>query len=103
MSSVKYTRKIDSPDAFHIDPVIGVDKVTFSRKLSRKEKVLIAALLLALAVAVAFIVLYVLQVSKSNNEVGSSSTHTTTSTYTTRATSPTSACLPADCVLVASG
>ena len=89
MSTVKYTKKIDSPDAFRIDPVIGVDKITFSRKYSRREKVLIAAFLLALAAAVVFMTLYILQVSKSK---------------VAPSTTTASACLePADFVVIASG
>lgn len=91
MSTVKYTKKIDSPDAFRIDPVMGVDKITLSRKYSRREKVLIAAFLLALAAAVVFMTLYILQVSKSKEEVAPSTT-------------AASACLePADFVVIASG
>lgn len=110
MSTAKYTKKIDSAEAFHIDPISGVDKVSLSRKLSRREKVLFAALLIVLVAAIVFIVLYVLQVSKSKNETepsknkqeaGSPSTPYTATVPTAPTAAP--ACLPADCVFIASG
>ena len=107
MSSVKYMKKIDAGEAFHIDPDSGVENMTFSRKRSRKEKLLFAALFIVLVVAIVFIVLYVLQVSKSKSE--SPTTPATTTRTGTAAISPTksgyasSACNPADCVVIASG
>ena len=85
MSYAKYRKKVDAGEAFHIDQ--GAEKLTFTRKSSRKEKFLFVALLIVLAIAVVFIVLYALQVAK---------------TTPTKA-SLTAACSPAECVLIAAG
>ena len=85
MSYAKYRKKVEAGEAFHIDQ--GAEKVTFTRKSSRKEKFLFVALLIVLAIAVVFIVLYALQVAE---------------TTPTKA-SLTAACSPAECVLIAAG
>ena len=89
MSNANYQKKIEAGEAFHID--LGNEKMTFSRKSSRKEKLLFVALLIVVVVAVVFIVLYALQAAKA-----------TQATAAAKAT-PTAACGPADCVLIASG
>lgn len=88
MSYAKYQKKIEAGEAFHIDQ--GTEKLTFTRKSSRKEKLLFVALLIVLVIAVVFIVLYALNVAKA------------TPTKATKA-SPTAACSPADCVLFSAG
>lgn len=98
MSSAKYIKKIDAGEAFHIDQDNGVDSVAFSRKRSRKEKLLFAALLIVLVLAIVFIVLYALQVSKDKSEATTAAPISpTASDYAN------SACSPADCVVIASG
>lgn len=92
MSYAKYQKKIEAGEAFHIDQ--GTEKLTFTRKSSRKEKLLLVALLIVLVIAVVFIVLYALQVAKA--------TPTATETPPTVASQP-AACDPADCVRIASG
>ena len=99
MSSAKYIKKIDSGDAFHIEHDGGIDKVSFARKHSRREKFLYAAVLIVVIVAIVFIVLYAQQVSKNNGEA----TTTAATAATTTAAATKSTCLTADCVLMASG
>ena len=92
MSYAKYQKKIEAGEAFHIDQ--GTEKLTFTaftRKTSRKEKLLFVLLLIVLVIAVVFIVLFALHVAKA-----------TPATKATKA-SPTAACSPADCVLFAAG
>lgn len=86
MSYAKYQKKIEAGEAFHVDQ--ETEKLTLTRKSSRKEKLLFVALLIVLAIAVVFIVLYALHVAK------------TTPTKATKA-SPTAACGTADCVFSA--
>jgi len=88
MSYAKYQKKIEAGEAFHIDQ--GSEKLTFTRKSSRKEKLLFVALLIVLVVAVVFIVLYALQVTKPTLKTATKAL-------------PAAACNPADCVLTASG
>lgn len=90
MPSAKYQKKIEAGEAFHIDQ--GTDKLVFTRKSSRKEKLLFVALLIVLVTAVVFIVLYALHVAKA----------TPWPTKATKA-SPTAACSPADYVTFAAG
>ena len=90
MSYAKYQKKIEAGGAFHIDQ--GTEHLTFTRKSSRKEKLLYLALLIILVIAVVFIVLYALQDAKA-----------TPTTAPTKVASQTAACSPADCVIIASG
>jgi len=88
MSYANYQKKIESGEAFRVDQ--GTEHLTFTRKSSRKNKLVFVALLIVLIIAIVFIVLYALQVAKS--------------TPTTATDTPlTAACGPADCVLIASG
>ena len=111
MSYAKYQRKIEAGEAFHID--LENEKMTFTKKSSRKEKLLFVALLILLAIAVVFIILYALQVAKATPTTAAKASPTAACdtnnsssksiTTTTAKTSPTAACNPADCVLFASG
>ena len=94
MSSVKYVRKVDAGEAFHIDQDVDT-KVSFARKHSRREKFLFAALVIFIAVAVVFIVLYVKQTSTKNKvDAGGRAT----------SSQPESkSCLSPYCVLISSG
>lgn len=87
MSYAKYQKKIEAGEAFRVDQ--GTEHLTFTRKSSRKNKLVFVALLIVLIIAIVFIVLYALQIAKSKP---------------TATDAPlTAACGPADCVLIASG
>lgn len=63
MAEVKYIKKIDSGDqGARIQQGIQNEQVTFGRKHSRREKVLFVALFIVSMAAIAFILLYCLQV-----------------------------------------
>ena len=98
MSAAKYVKKLDAGEAFHIDQDVD-RKVSFARKHSRREKLLFAALVIFIAVAVAFIVLYVKQISTENKvDAGGKEIQTKPSSK------PSSkSCLSPDCVLISSG
>lgn len=108
MSSAKYIKKVDcgEPFHFHFDPESS-SKLSFSRKHSRREKCLFAALLLFVIVAIVFAVLYAVQVSKKPAKPGSSSASSegTTHVPSTNKSGPpaTSVCMEPLCVLIASG
>lgn len=94
MSSVKYVKKFDAGEAFHIDQDFD-SKVSFARKHSRREKLLFAVLVTFIAVAVAFIVLYVKQISTEDKvDAGGRGTQSKPSSKS---------CLSPDCVLISSG
>ena len=87
MSSAKYVKKVDYGEAFHIEQE-GESKVSFARKHSRREKLLFAAVVIFVVVAIVFIVLYAMQVSM--NSANSSQ-------------NKLAVCLSTDCVLISSG
>lgn len=108
MSSAKYIKKVDcgEPFHFHFDPESS-SKLSFSRKHSRREKCLFAALLLFVIVAIVFAVLYAVQLSKKPAKPGSSSASSegTTHAPSSNKSGPpaTSVCMEPLCVLIASG
>lgn len=108
MSSAKYIKKVDygEPFHFHFDQESS-SKLSFSRRHSRREKCLFAALLVFVIVAIVFAVLYAVQVSKKPAKPGSSSASSegTTHAPNTNKSGPpaTSVCMEPLCVLIASG
>ena len=94
MSSEKYVKKLEAGEAFHMDQDVDT-KVSFTRKHSRREKFLFAALVIFIAVAVVFIVLYVKQISTKNKvDAGGNATSSKPSSKS---------CLSLYCLLISSG
>lgn len=104
MSSAKYIKKADYGEPFHLH--VDQESLSFSRKHSRREKCLFAALIVFVIVAIVFAVLYAMQVSKKPAKAGSSSASSggTTHAPSTNKSGPpaTSVCMEPHCVLIAS-
>lgn len=117
MSQAKYVKKIDSGDGVRIEHNGGGlenSKISFERRRSRQEKVLLAMFLVVLVVAIVFVVLYAWQVTRKNTEedhetlsVTKKGPATTKNVLTTKNPSApstaASVCSSPDCVLTASG
>ena len=112
MSQAKYIKKIDSGDGVRIENGGETDTISFGRKRSRKEKVLVVILLIVLVVAIVFIALYVWQVTMkatTGKEGDQGTSSRTTMSPSTHPSSPKTiattipVCGTPDCVLIASG
>lgn len=115
MSQAKYVKKIDSGDGVRIEHNGGClenSKISFERRRSRQEKVLLAMFLVVLVVAIVFVVLYAWQVTTTEEDhetlsVTKKGPATTKNPLTTKNPSApstaASVCSSPDCVLTASG
>ena len=111
MSQAKYVKKIDSGDGVRIEHNGGGlenSKISFERRRSRQEKVLLAMFLIVLVVAIVFVVLYAWQVTRKNTEEDHETLSVTkkgpaTTKNPSAPSTAASVCSSPDCVLTASG
>lgn len=101
MASAKYVKKVNYGEAFHFDQETD-RKVTFSRKPSRREKLLCGALVVFAAAAIALSVLYAMQILKKDDKANAFNADKEDTT-SAPSKGESGVCMSSDCVLFSSG